>query len=137
MPNPSTISLFSTLANMCSLRTSSFIGEFLISIGAFQKNSLAVTLVELGMILGAAYPFGYIIVDLHETKPPPPDQVLVAVLANLRLVRNCVGEEDVSNIAQKHAAEIRKELQAAFTKRKFKTRRAYSVVQKFNNQTIV
>nr|YP_010627563.1 NADH dehydrogenase subunit 4 [Rhodiola crenulata]WBN94463.1 NADH dehydrogenase subunit 4 [Rhodiola crenulata]WBN94484.1 NADH dehydrogenase subunit 4 [Rhodiola wallichiana] len=55
MPNLSTISFSSTLANMSSPGTSSFIGEFLISVGAFQRNSLVATLAALGMILGAAY----------------------------------------------------------------------------------
>ncbi|KAK9081404.1 hypothetical protein Sjap_026691 [Stephania japonica] len=55
MPNLSTISFFSTLANMSSPGTSSFIGEFLILVGAFQRNSLVATLAALGMILGAAY----------------------------------------------------------------------------------
>jgi NADH-ubiquinone oxidoreductase chain 4 len=35
--------------------TSSFIGEFFILVGAFQRNSLVATLAALGMILGAAY----------------------------------------------------------------------------------
>lgn len=35
--------------------TSSFLGEFPISVGAFQRNSLVATLAALGMILGAAY----------------------------------------------------------------------------------
>ncbi|CAL0323076.1 unnamed protein product [Lupinus luteus] len=43
------------LANMSSPGTSSFIGEFPISVGAFQRNSLVATLPALGMILGAAY----------------------------------------------------------------------------------
>ncbi|CAN6454898.1 unnamed protein product [Victoria cruziana] len=55
MPNLPTISLSSTLANMSSPGTSSFIGEFPISVGAFQRNSLVATLVVLGMILGTAY----------------------------------------------------------------------------------
>ncbi|KAK9081101.1 hypothetical protein Scep_031076 [Stephania cephalantha] len=55
MPNLSTISFSSTLANMSSPGTSSFIGEFLILVGAFQRNSLVATLAALGMILGAAY----------------------------------------------------------------------------------
>nr|YP_010933780.1 NADH dehydrogenase subunit 4 [Bauhinia variegata]UHY40368.2 NADH dehydrogenase subunit 4 [Tylosema esculentum]WDE24848.1 NADH dehydrogenase subunit 4 [Tylosema esculentum]WKT13575.1 NADH dehydrogenase subunit 4 [Bauhinia variegata] len=55
MPNLSTISFSSTLANMSSPGTSSFIGEFPISVGAFQRNSLVATLAALGMILGAAY----------------------------------------------------------------------------------
>ncbi|CAN6587309.1 unnamed protein product [Malus baccata var. baccata] len=55
MPNLSTISFSSTLANMSSPGTSSFIGEFPILVGAFQRNSLVATLAALGMILGAAY----------------------------------------------------------------------------------
>nr|UHJ16894.1 NADH dehydrogenase subunit 4 [Actinidia eriantha] len=55
MPNFSTIFLFLTLANMSLPGTSSFIGEFLILVGAFQRNSLVATLAALGMILGAAY----------------------------------------------------------------------------------
>nr|AEK01315.1 nad4 [Arabidopsis thaliana] len=55
MPNLSTIFFSFTLANMSSPGTSSFIGEFLILVGAFQRNSLVATLAALGMILGAAY----------------------------------------------------------------------------------
>nr|YP_010865151.1 NADH dehydrogenase subunit 4 [Calophyllum soulattri]WGT74019.1 NADH dehydrogenase subunit 4 [Calophyllum soulattri] len=55
MPNFSTIFFFFTLANMSSPGTSSFIGEFPISVGAFQRNSFVATLAALGMILGAAY----------------------------------------------------------------------------------
>ncbi|CAN4087040.1 unnamed protein product [Withania somnifera] len=55
IPNLSTIFFSSTLANMSSPGTSSFIGEFLILVGAFQRNSLVATLAALGMILGAAY----------------------------------------------------------------------------------
>nr|YP_009730984.1 NADH dehydrogenase subunit 4 [Epirixanthes elongata]QBB73133.1 NADH dehydrogenase subunit 4 [Epirixanthes elongata] len=55
MPNFSTIFFFFTLANMSLPGTSSFIGEFLIFVGAFQRNSLVATLAALGMILGAAY----------------------------------------------------------------------------------
>nr|UFH78282.1 NADH dehydrogenase subunit 4 [Chlorophytum comosum] len=55
MPNLPTISFSSTLANMSSPGTSSFIGEFPISVGAFQRNSLVATGAALGMILGAAY----------------------------------------------------------------------------------
>jgi proton-translocating NADH-quinone oxidoreductase chain M len=51
----SIIFLFFTLANMSLPGTSSFIGEFLILVGAFQRNSLIATLAALGMILGAAY----------------------------------------------------------------------------------
>nr|YP_010042078.1 NADH dehydrogenase subunit 4 [Diplophyllum taxifolium]QPB46132.1 NADH dehydrogenase subunit 4 [Diplophyllum taxifolium] len=55
MPIFSTIFSSSTLANMSLPGTSSFIGEFLILVGAFQRNSLVATLAALGMILGAAY----------------------------------------------------------------------------------
>nr|QHD46966.1 Nad4 [Anthoceros agrestis] len=55
MPIFCTIFLFFTLANMSLPGSSSFIGEFLILIGAFQRNSLVATLAALGMILGAAY----------------------------------------------------------------------------------
>jgi proton-translocating NADH-quinone oxidoreductase chain M len=55
MPNLSTIFLFFTLANMSLPGTSSFIGEFLILLGAYRRNSLVATLAALGMILGAAY----------------------------------------------------------------------------------
>uniref|UniRef100_A0A3B6B7X3 NADH-ubiquinone oxidoreductase chain 4 n=1 Tax=Triticum aestivum TaxID=4565 RepID=A0A3B6B7X3_WHEAT len=55
MPNFSTIFFFFTLANMSLPGTSCFIGEFLILVGAFQRNSLVATLAALGMILGAAY----------------------------------------------------------------------------------
>jgi NADH-ubiquinone oxidoreductase chain 4 len=55
MPMFSTIFLFFTLANMSLSGTSSFIREFLILVGAFQRNSLVATLAALGMILGAAY----------------------------------------------------------------------------------
>nr|YP_010520468.1 NADH dehydrogenase subunit 4 [Pereskia aculeata]UXP75738.1 NADH dehydrogenase subunit 4 [Pereskia aculeata] len=55
MPNFSLIFFFFTLANMSLPGTSSFIGEFLILVGAFQRNSLVATLAALGMILGAAY----------------------------------------------------------------------------------
>jgi NADH-ubiquinone oxidoreductase chain 4 len=41
-------------ANMSLPSTSSFIGEFLILVGAFQRNSLVTTLVALEMILSAA-----------------------------------------------------------------------------------
>nr|YP_009545047.1 NADH dehydrogenase subunit 4 [Gymnomitrion concinnatum]AZB86809.1 NADH dehydrogenase subunit 4 [Gymnomitrion concinnatum] len=55
MPIFCTIFLFFTLANMSLPGTSSFIGEFLILVGAFQRNSLVAALAALGMILGAAY----------------------------------------------------------------------------------
>nr|YP_010881070.1 NADH dehydrogenase subunit 4 [Moerckia flotoviana]QDE10617.1 NADH dehydrogenase subunit 4 [Pallavicinia lyellii]WIA66572.1 NADH dehydrogenase subunit 4 [Moerckia flotoviana] len=55
MPIFSTIFSSSTPANMSLPGTSSFIGEFPILVGAFQRNSLVATLAALGMILGAAY----------------------------------------------------------------------------------
>lgn len=55
MPNFPTIFFSSTLANMSLPGTSSFIGEFLILVGAFKRSSLVATLAALGMILGAAY----------------------------------------------------------------------------------
>ncbi|KAI3897356.1 hypothetical protein MKX03_021951 [Papaver bracteatum] len=55
MPNLSTIFLSSTLSSMSSPGTSSFIGEFPILVGSFQRNSLVAALVALGMILGATY----------------------------------------------------------------------------------
>jgi proton-translocating NADH-quinone oxidoreductase chain M len=55
MPVFSSVFLFFTLANMSLPGTSSFIGEFLILLGAFQKNTLIATLAAIGMILGAAY----------------------------------------------------------------------------------
>ena len=55
MPIFAIIFLFFTLANMSLPGTSSFIGEFLILLGAFQRNSLIATLAAISMILGAAY----------------------------------------------------------------------------------
>jgi proton-translocating NADH-quinone oxidoreductase chain M len=55
MPIFSILFLFFTLANMSLPGTSSFIGEFLILVGAFQRNTLIATLAAIGMILGAAY----------------------------------------------------------------------------------
>ncbi len=49
------IFLLFTLANMNLPSTSNFIGEFLILVRTFQRNSLVATLTSLGMILGAAY----------------------------------------------------------------------------------
>ncbi|KAL8234858.1 hypothetical protein R6Q59_020958 [Mikania micrantha] len=64
MPNFSTIFFFFTLANMSLPGTSSFIGEFLILVGAFQRNSLVATLATLGMIFGATYS------HWHSSLPP-------------------------------------------------------------------
>lgn len=55
MPIFSILFLFFTLANMSLPGTSSFIGEFLILVGVFQKNTFIATLAAIGMILGAAY----------------------------------------------------------------------------------
>lgn len=55
MPIFSILFLFFMLANMSLPGTSSFVGEFLILLGAFQKNTLTAVLAAIGMILGAAY----------------------------------------------------------------------------------
>lgn len=55
MPIFSIFFLFFTFANMSIPGTSSFVGEFLILIGAFQANNYAATLASIGMILGGAY----------------------------------------------------------------------------------
>jgi proton-translocating NADH-quinone oxidoreductase chain M len=55
MPMFSIVFLFFTLANMSLPGTSSFVGEFLILVGAFQINTLTTTIAAIGMILGAAY----------------------------------------------------------------------------------
>jgi proton-translocating NADH-quinone oxidoreductase chain M len=55
MPVFSLFFLFFTLANMSLPGTSIFVGEFLVLVGAFQRNSLIATLAALSMILGAAY----------------------------------------------------------------------------------
>lgn len=44
-----------TLASIGVPGTSGFVGEFLVLVGAFQKNTLAATLAALGMILAASY----------------------------------------------------------------------------------
>nr|YP_665649.1 NADH dehydrogenase subunit 4 [Nephroselmis olivacea]AAF03176.1 NADH dehydrogenase subunit 4 [Nephroselmis olivacea] len=55
MPIFSVIFLFFTLGNLSLPGTSSFVGEFLILVGAFQNNTLITTLAATGMVLGAAY----------------------------------------------------------------------------------
>ena len=47
--------LFFTLANMSLPGTSSFVGELMILLGAFQRNTVITTLAALGMVLSAAY----------------------------------------------------------------------------------
>jgi len=55
MPIFSLIFFFFTLGNFSFPGTSSFVGEFLVLIGAFQNNTLMTTLGAIGIILGAAY----------------------------------------------------------------------------------
>jgi proton-translocating NADH-quinone oxidoreductase chain M len=55
MPLFACIFLFFTLANISLPGTSSFTGEFLILMGAFQSNTSVTFLASLGVILGAAY----------------------------------------------------------------------------------
>lgn len=55
MPMFAIFFLIFTLANMSLPGTSSFIGEFLVMVGVFQRNTLIATLAAIGMILGAAY----------------------------------------------------------------------------------
>jgi len=49
------ILLFFTMANIALPGTSSFVGEFLILVGAFQANTMVTMLAATGMILGGAY----------------------------------------------------------------------------------
>lgn len=55
MPMFSIIFLFFTLANMSMPGTSSFVGEIMVLIGAFQSNTSVTVLASTGIILGAAY----------------------------------------------------------------------------------
>ena len=55
MPIFSVLFLIFTLGNLSLPGTSSFIGEFLILVGAFQTNTFIATVAALGMILGGAY----------------------------------------------------------------------------------
>lgn len=55
MPMFSIIFLFFTLANMSMPGTSSFVGEMMVLIGAFQSNTSVTVLASTGIILGAAY----------------------------------------------------------------------------------
>nr|QPK67116.1 NADH dehydrogenase subunit 4 [Pelargonium echinatum] len=55
MPTFSVIFLFFSLANMALPGTSSFVGEILILVGAFQRKSLVATVSASAMVLGAAY----------------------------------------------------------------------------------
>jgi len=55
MPLFAIVFLFFSLANMSTPGTGSFIGEFLILLGALQVNTWATVLASTGIILGAAY----------------------------------------------------------------------------------
>lgn len=47
--------LFFTMANISLPGTSSFVGEFLVLMGAFQNNTFVAMMTATGMVLGAAY----------------------------------------------------------------------------------
>lgn len=55
MPVFATIFLVFTMANLSLPATSSFVGEFLVLIGAFSSNTLVAFLATTGIITGAAY----------------------------------------------------------------------------------
>lgn len=55
MPIFGTIFLLFTMANISLPGTSSFVGEFLVLVGAFQSNTTAAFLATTGIILGAGY----------------------------------------------------------------------------------
>ena len=55
MPLFITIFLLFTMANIALPGTSSFVGEFLILVGAFQANTMVTMLAATGMVLGGAY----------------------------------------------------------------------------------
>jgi proton-translocating NADH-quinone oxidoreductase chain M len=55
MPIFVTIFMFFTMANIALPGTSSFVGEFLILVGAFQANTMITMLAATGMVLGGAY----------------------------------------------------------------------------------
>ena len=55
MPIQVTVFLFFTMANIALPGTSSFVGEFLILLGAQQVNTFAAVLAATGMVLGGAY----------------------------------------------------------------------------------
>ena len=55
MPLFALLFLFFTMANISLPGTSSFIGEFLVLLGAFQNNSFVALMAATGMVLGAAY----------------------------------------------------------------------------------
>ena len=55
MPLFALLFVFFTMANISLPGTSSFIGEFLVFIGAYQSNTFITFLAATGMVLGAAY----------------------------------------------------------------------------------
>lgn len=55
MPVYITIFLFFTMGNIALPGTSSFVGEFMILVGAFQKNTFATFMGATSMVLGGAY----------------------------------------------------------------------------------
>lgn len=55
MPIFALLFVFFTMANISLPGTSSFIGEFLVFIGAYQSNTFITFLASTGMVLGAAY----------------------------------------------------------------------------------
>lgn len=55
MPMYVTVFLFFTMANIALPGTSSFVGEFLILLGAYQVNTFAAFMAATGMVLGGAY----------------------------------------------------------------------------------
>ena len=55
LPKYSLVFAVFTLGSLGLPGTSGFIGEFLVLIGAFQKNFLVAILASVGIILGAAY----------------------------------------------------------------------------------
>ncbi len=55
MPLFAIMFLFFTMANISLPGTSSFVGEFLVLLGAFQNNTFVAFMASTGTILGAAY----------------------------------------------------------------------------------
>lgn len=55
MPLFALLFLFFTMANISLPGTSSFVGEFLVLMGAFQNNTFVAMMTATGMVLGAAY----------------------------------------------------------------------------------
>jgi proton-translocating NADH-quinone oxidoreductase chain M len=55
MPIFALLFLFFTMANISLPGTSSFVGEFLVLMGAFQNNTFVAMMTATGMVLGAAY----------------------------------------------------------------------------------